>query len=77
VKRFADAMPVFGAESLGGLGSAFFVISAVPFRLERPTLIGGRRPYTLAHHSRSYRQRNLLYWRPKHGPRGRLKNLSA
>ena len=44
VKRFADAMLVFGAGSLAGLGSAFFAYISRTFRLERPTLIGWRRP---------------------------------
>jgi hypothetical protein len=44
MKRFADAMLVFGAGSLAGLGSAFFAYIGRTFRLERPTLIGWRRP---------------------------------
>jgi hypothetical protein len=44
MKRFADAMLVFGAGSLAGLGSAFFAYISRTFRLERPTLIGWRRP---------------------------------
>src|SRR5215831_1323679 len=44
VKRFADAMLVFGAGSLAGLASAFFAYISRTFRLERPTLIGWRRP---------------------------------
>jgi hypothetical protein len=44
VKRFADAMLVFGAGSVCGLVSAFFAYISRTFRLERPTLIGWRRP---------------------------------
>jgi hypothetical protein len=44
VKRFADAMLVFGAGSVFGLVSAFFAYISRTFRLERPTLIGWRRP---------------------------------
>jgi hypothetical protein len=44
VKRFADAMLVLGAGSLAGLASAFFAYISRTFRLERPTLIGWRRP---------------------------------
>ena len=44
VKRFADAMLVFGAGSLCGLVSAFFAYISRTFRLERPTLIAWRRP---------------------------------
>jgi hypothetical protein len=44
VKRFADAMLVFGAGSLAGLASAFLAYINRTFRLERPTLIGWRRP---------------------------------
>jgi hypothetical protein len=44
VKRFADAMLVFGAGSICGLASAFFAYIGRTFRLERPTLIGWRRP---------------------------------
>jgi hypothetical protein len=44
VKRFADAMLVFGAGSVAGLVSAFFAYINRTFRLERPTLIGWRRP---------------------------------
>jgi hypothetical protein len=44
VKRFADAMLVFGAGSVAGLVSAFFAYISRIFRLERPTLIGWRRP---------------------------------
>jgi hypothetical protein len=44
VKRFADAMLVFGAGSLAGLTSAFFAYISRTFRLERPRLIGWRRP---------------------------------
>jgi hypothetical protein len=44
VKRFADAMLVFGAGSVAGLTSAFFAYISRTFRLERPTLIGWRRP---------------------------------
>ena len=44
VKRFADAMLVFGAGSICGLVSAFFAYISRTFRLERPTLIGWRRP---------------------------------
>jgi hypothetical protein len=44
VKRFADAMLVFGAGSVCGLASAFFAYIGRTFRLERPTLIGWRRP---------------------------------
>ena len=44
VKGFADAMLVFGAGSVAGLTSAFFAYISRTFRLERPTLIGWRRP---------------------------------
>src|SRR5262249_6624762 len=44
VKRFADAMFVFGVGSICGLGSAFFAYISRTFRLERPSLIGWRRP---------------------------------
>jgi hypothetical protein len=44
VKRFADAMLVFGAGSIAALASAFFAYISRTFRLERPTLIGWRRP---------------------------------
>src|SRR4026208_2140067 len=44
VKRFADAMLVFGAGSICGLASAFFAYIGRTFRLERPSLIGWRRP---------------------------------
>jgi hypothetical protein len=44
VKRFADAMLVFGAGSVAGLASAFFAYIGRTFRVERPTLIGWRRP---------------------------------
>jgi hypothetical protein len=44
VKRFADAMLVFGIGSVVGLVSAFFAYIGRTFRLERPTLIGWRRP---------------------------------
>jgi hypothetical protein len=44
VKRFADAMLVFGAGSVAGLVSAFFAYIGRIVRLERPTLIGWRRP---------------------------------
>jgi hypothetical protein len=44
VKRFADAMLVFGAGSVCGLASAFFAYIGRTFRLERPHLIGWRRP---------------------------------
>jgi hypothetical protein len=44
VKRFADAMLVFGAGSVCGLASAFFAYIGRAFRLERPHLIGWRRP---------------------------------
>jgi hypothetical protein len=44
VKRLADAMLVFGAGSVAGLASAFFAYVSRTFRLERPTLIGWRRP---------------------------------
>jgi hypothetical protein len=44
VKRFADAMLVFGAASVCGLASAFFAYIGRTFRLERPHLIGWRRP---------------------------------
>jgi hypothetical protein len=43
-KRFADAMLVFGAGSVSGLVSAFFAYISRTFRLERPSLIGWRRP---------------------------------
>jgi len=44
MKRFADAMLVFGIGSLFGLASAFFAYVSRTFRLERPTLISWRRP---------------------------------
>jgi hypothetical protein len=44
VKRFADAMLVFGAGALCGLASAFFAYVGRTFRLERPALIAWRRP---------------------------------
>jgi hypothetical protein len=44
VKRFADAMLVFGAGAVAGLASAFFAYINRTFRVERPTLIGWRRP---------------------------------
>jgi hypothetical protein len=44
VKRFADAMFVFGAGSVCGLVSPFFAYISRTFRLERPTLTGWRRP---------------------------------
>ena len=44
VKGFADAMLVFGAGSVCGLASAFFAYIGRTFRLERPHLIGWRRP---------------------------------
>src|SRR5215467_14201652 len=44
VKRFADAMLVFGAGSICGLASAFFAYISRTFRLERPNLVGWRRP---------------------------------
>jgi hypothetical protein len=44
VKRLADAMLVFGAGSVAGLASAFFAYVRSTFRLQRPTLIGWRRP---------------------------------
>ena len=44
VKRFADAMLLFGAGSVCGLASAFFAYIGRTFRLERPHLIGWRRP---------------------------------
>jgi hypothetical protein len=44
VKRFADAMLVFGAGSVAGLASAFLAYISRTFRLERPRLIGWRRP---------------------------------
>jgi hypothetical protein len=44
VKRFADAMLVFGAGSVAGLVSAFFAYISRTFRLELPTLVGWRRP---------------------------------
>src|SRR4029078_3189808 len=43
-KRFADAMLVFGVGSVCGLVSAFFAYIGRTFRLERPHLIGWRRP---------------------------------
>jgi len=43
-KRLADAMLLFGAGSLCGLLSAFFAYVGRTFRLERPNLIGWRRP---------------------------------
>src|SRR5215475_370445 len=47
VKRFADAMLLFGAGSVCGLASAFFAYISRTFRLERPNLIGWRRPLRL------------------------------
>ena len=44
VRRFADAMLVFGAGSVAGLVSAFFAYVNRTFRLERPGLIGWHRP---------------------------------
>ena len=44
VKRIADAMLIFGAGSVCGLASAFFAYLGRTFRLERPALIGWRRP---------------------------------
>jgi hypothetical protein len=43
-KRVADAMLVFGAGSIAGLASAFFAYVGRIIRLERPALIGWRRP---------------------------------
>src|SRR4029450_9060576 len=48
VKRFADAMLVFGAGSVCGLASAFFAYIGRTFRLERAHLIGWRPPAHLA-----------------------------
>ena len=44
VKRFADAMLVFGAGAVAGLASAFFAYVGRIIRLERPALIGWRQP---------------------------------
>src|SRR4029453_15889583 len=44
VKRFADSILVFGAGSVCGLASAFSAYIGRTFRLERPHLIGWRRP---------------------------------
>jgi hypothetical protein len=44
VKRFADAMLVFGAGTVAGLGSAFFAYVGRTFRVERPYLASWRRP---------------------------------
>ena len=44
VKRFADAMLVFGAGAVAGLASAFFAYVGRIIRLERPALIEWRRP---------------------------------
>lgn len=43
-KRFADAMFVFGVGSVAGLASAFVAYVGRTLRLERPTLVGWRRP---------------------------------
>jgi len=43
-KRFADAMLVFGAGAVAGLGSAFFAYVGRTFRIERPYLASWRRP---------------------------------
>jgi len=43
-KRFADAMFVFGVGSVVGLASAFVAYVGRTLRLERPALIGWRRP---------------------------------
>jgi hypothetical protein len=43
-KRFADAMFVFGVGSVVGLASAFVAYIGRTLRLERPVLIGWRRP---------------------------------
>src|SRR4026209_687050 len=44
VKRFADAMLVFGAGAVAGLASAFLASVGRIIRLERPALIGWRQP---------------------------------
>jgi hypothetical protein len=44
VKRFADAMLVFGAGAAAGLTSAFFAYVGRTFRIERPQLASWRRP---------------------------------
>jgi hypothetical protein len=44
VKHLGDAMLVLGVGSLCGLASALFAYIGRTFRLERPTLIGWRRP---------------------------------
>jgi len=44
VKRFADAMLVFGAGAAAGLTSAFFAYVGRTFRIERPHLASWRRP---------------------------------
>src|SRR5215813_5028326 len=43
-KRFADGMLVFGVGSVAGLASAFFGYIGRTLRLERPALVGWRRP---------------------------------
>jgi hypothetical protein len=43
-KRFADAMFVFGVGSVAGLASAFVAYVGRTLRLERPALVGWRRP---------------------------------
>jgi hypothetical protein len=43
-KRFADAMFVFGVGSVAGLASAFVAYVGRTLKLERPTLVGWRRP---------------------------------
>src|SRR5262249_10532844 len=44
LKRFADAMVVFGVGSLFGLASAFFAYVGRTLRLEHPDLFPWRRP---------------------------------
>ena len=43
-KRFGDAMFVFGVGSVAGLASAFVAYVGRTLRLERPALVGWRRP---------------------------------
>jgi len=48
VKRFADAMLIFGAGSLAGLASAFFAYISRTFRLERRLLLRVLAPLNLS-----------------------------
>ena len=70
VKGFADAMLVFGAGSVCGLASAFFAYIGRTFRLERPHLIGWRRPHTLACNPCRHCWRSLFHRGFKYVPRG-------